>query len=135
MRAGAAAAVLLLHGVAQAATPPVANRLDAIDKAYDRCVAEATTNLDFAACGGQRLKADDLLLNEVWKRVYGASQGSAKTALLAEQRLWITYKDKSCSWWLYGRGREGQVIHYPMCRATIIEDRIRLLGSLGADAP
>ena len=136
MKAWAASlAVLLAHGAAQAATPLVANRLAAIDNAYDRCVAAAKTNMDFGLCGGHRLKADDELLNEIWKRVHGASRGSAKTALLAEQRLWITYKDKSCSWWLYGRGREGQVLHYPMCRSTIIEDRVRLLDSLASAAP
>ncbi len=136
MKAWAASlAVLLAHGAAQAATPLVANRLAVIDNAYDRCVAAAKTNTDFGLCGGHRLKADDQLLNDVWKRVYAASKGSAKTALLAEQRLWITYKDKSCSWWLYGQGREGQVLHYPHCRSTIIEDRVRLLNSLGIDAP
>jgi len=136
MKAGAVLlAVLAAGGAAQAATPPVADRLAAIGKAYDRCLGAAKTNTDFGLCGGARLQADDQLLNEVWKRVHGPSKGSAKTALLAEQRLWITYKDKSCSWWLYGRGREGQVIHYPMCRSTIIEDRIRLLASLGSDAP
>ena len=51
----------------------------------------------------------------------------SKAALLSEQRLWIAYKDKSCAWWLDGRGREGQVIHYPLCRATVVEDRIALL--------
>ena len=127
-------AVLCLLGVAQAATPPAPDRLGAIGQAYDRCVAKARTNLDFGACGGRRLTADDALLNDVWKRVHGGSQGSAKAALLAEQRLWIAYKDKSCSWWLYGQGREGQVIHYPLCRSTIIEDRIRLLNALGANA-
>jgi uncharacterized protein YecT (DUF1311 family) len=137
MKAWAASlAVLLASGAAQAATPPpVANRLAVIDNAYDRCVVAAKTNTEFGLCGGQRLKADDQLLNDLWKRVYAASRGSAKTALLAEQRLWITYKDKSCSWWLYGQGREGQVLHYPICRSTIIEDRVRLLDSLGTGAP
>ena len=127
-------AVLAMGGAAQAAAP-VADRLGVIRTTYDRCLASAKTNTDFGLCGGERLTADDRLLNDVWKGVYSASKGSAKTALLAEQKLWISYKDKSCSWWLYGRGREGQVLHYPMCRSAIIEDRVRLLASLVAVAP
>ena len=55
-----------------------------------------------------------------------------KSALLTEQRLWIAYKDRSCQWWLNERGREGQVIHYPLCRAAVIENRIQILASLEA---
>ncbi len=130
MRAWAASlAALSLLGGAALAQPPGSTpaRLDAINKTYDRCMNKAITNPQFSACGAARLKADDLLLNDAWRRVYGQTRGPGKPALLAEQRLWIAYKDKSCAAWLADRGREGQVIHYPLCRSTVIEERIRML--------
>ena len=112
--------------------PDVAARLKAIDDAYPRCMdASNGSNPEWAACGGERIAADEALLNELWPQVYGPMEGEAKKALLAEQRAWITYKDKSCLWWLDGYGREGQVVHYPLCRSGVIEDRIRQLNEMG----
>jgi uncharacterized protein YecT (DUF1311 family) len=98
--------------------------------AYNRCVQSAKTNLQFGECGGARLKNGDALLNAVWQRVYKRLKGSSKASLLAEQRLWIAYKDHACQWWLNDYGREGQVIQYPLCRAAVIESRIEVLAAL-----
>ena len=132
MRISAAlvAALSLLGGAANAQPSPTLAAVKALATAYDRCVDRAGNNLAFGECGGARLRNGDALLNTVWKRVYGRAVGSSKAALLAEQRLWIAYKDRSCQWWLNDYGREGQVIHYPLCRAAVIEGRIQILAGL-----
>lgn len=124
------AALGLIGGAAQAAPSPVYGQVKALDAAYNRCVQNAKTNLAFGECGGARLKNGDALLNATWKRVYGRIKGSGKASLLAEQRLWIAYKDRSCQFWLNDFGREGQVIQYPVCRAAVIESRIEILAAL-----
>ncbi len=133
MKAGAAlSAVLCLIGGGAVAQPAdsTADRLAGLEVAYGECTHKAVTNPDYGVCGAARLKDGDTLLNEVWKRVYGDASGEVKRALLAEQRLWIAYKDRSCQFWLDGQGREGQVIHFPRCRAAVIEDRIGLLDDM-----
>jgi uncharacterized protein YecT (DUF1311 family) len=114
-------------GSAWAQTPSADDRLNHIVETYDACTSKAVTNPDFSICGGARTEADEALLNAVWKTAYGNVKDASKAALLTEQRLWVAFKDKSCLWLLDGYGREGQVIDYPMCRASVIEDRIRAL--------
>ncbi len=97
-------------------------------------MARAVTNPDYSACGGSRTQADDVLLNETWRGVYSGVNPEGRAALLDEQRAWIAYKDKSCLWNLEGQGREGVVIRFPACRATVIEDRILDLVAI-ADKP
>lgn len=93
------------------------------DKPYDACMGKAVTNPDYGQCGGALVGREDKRLNTVWARVVAKLDPAQKAALLAEQRLWIAFKDKSCGFWLEGNGREGQVIHFPACRAQIIADR------------
>jgi len=126
-----AAAVLAAAAPAFAQTKAVEAKLKRIAQTYDRCMAKAVTNPDYGICGAGRTDADDVLLNEVWRGVFAPMDGAAKEALLDEQRAWIAYKDKSCLWWLEGQGREGQVIHFPQCRSTVIEDRILDLTAIG----
>ena len=120
-------AIALTAGAAWAQTPSADDRLNHIVETYDRCAAKAVTNPDFSICGGARTEADEALLNDVWKTAYGNLEAPAKASILTEQRLWIAFKDKSCLWLLDGYGREGQVIDYPVCRAGVLEDRIRAL--------
>ncbi|KAA3506309.1 lysozyme inhibitor LprI family protein, partial [Agrobacterium rosae] len=58
----------------------------------------------------------------------------AKEHLLIEQRLWNAYKDSSCNFYNSDFGREGQVIHFPACRASVIERRIKDLENFSSDA-
>lgn len=62
------------------------------------------------------------------EKVYGQADGQTKTDLLAEQRLWNSYKESSCNFYANGDwGREGQVLSYPSCRASVIEARTKQL--------
>ena len=97
------------------------------DPAYDRCIQQSDgTNQAWGACGGAWIDREDARLNATWKAVLPLLEGSAAKALLAEQRAWITYKDASCAFYATGDyGREGQVLHYPTCRAMVIAARIQ----------
>ena len=128
-----AAAILILTGLgatgrAGAAGLSADDHIQEIARAYDRCIGAADNiNLNFLRCGQARIESDEALLNATWKTAYGDLEAEAKPAMLAEERAWVAYKEKSCLWLNHGYGREGDVIGYPQCRAHVIEDRIRLL--------
>jgi uncharacterized protein YecT (DUF1311 family) len=99
------------------------------DELYDRCMdASDSSNPGFAFCGGEWVARADTKLNEVWKELYSNAKENIKKDLLAEQRLWNAYKEQSCDIFRKGNwGREGEVIHFPVCRAIVIEARIKQL--------
>jgi uncharacterized protein YecT (DUF1311 family) len=103
------------------------------DALYDGCVDAAKTNADFSECGSAMLERREAELNKVWKDlIAGTSMPRTREALLAEQRAWIPYKDRSCAIWQTGDfGREGQAIHFYTCRELVLEQRINFLRSLG----
>ena len=102
------------------------------DTEYDACVEKARSNADFSRCGGAMLARREAELNRVWKLVNADLDPGVKKVLLAEQRAWIAYKDQSCSAWTTGHfGREGQVIHFYICRGDVIDARIGYLENLG----
>lgn len=105
------------------------------DDLYDKCSDGAVTNPDFAKCGGEWVARADVQLNEAWKALNArlGDREEAKQYLLAEQRLWNAYKESSCLFYNADFGREGQVIHFPICRALVIEQRVKDLTGLGAD--
>lgn len=99
------------------------------DELYDRCIdASDGTNPSFAECGSDWVARADVKLNEIWKELYSNADEITKRELLAEQRLWNAYKEQSCNFLRKGSwGREGQVLHFPACRADIIEERTKQL--------
>lgn len=65
------------------------------DKLYDKCIDQSDgTNTAWGQCGGDWLKRADGKLNATWKKIYGQADGQTKTDLLAEQRLWNSYKNR-----------------------------------------
>jgi uncharacterized protein YecT (DUF1311 family) len=124
------ARALLAAGVFGALVVPAA-----ADDAYKRCIdASDGTNPAWAACGGEWVAREDARLNAAWKRLYAASGSATKKDLLEEQRAWNAFKDKACQFYANGDfGREGQVLHFPSCRAELIARRIATLDSYGAD--
>jgi len=99
------------------------------DQLYDKCMDAADgTNPAFGKCGGDWIARADAAMNAAWKNLYTGASENSKKDLLAEQRLWNAYKEKSCEFLDNGDfGREGQVIHFPACRARIIEARTKQL--------
>ncbi|WP_337268643.1 lysozyme inhibitor LprI family protein [Oryzifoliimicrobium ureilyticus] len=106
------------------------------DAIYDKCMDESGgTNYGFGKCGGEWVARADAKLNQVWKDLMArlGDRADAKQSLLEEQRAWNTYKESSCTFYQSDFGREGQVIHYPACRAGVIEQRIKDLEDYGSD--
>lgn len=100
------------------------------DEYYDRCVAQGRTSTDFAECGNVWVEREEVALTQAWRRVYGGlSSQSAKSSLLAEQRLWIAYKDASCRFFNTSEefGSIGWSISLPQCRARVIHERVNQL--------
>lgn len=105
----------------------------AADDLYDQCLKKADgTNTAWAQCGGEWITREDAKLNKAWHQVYGQTDGQTKTDLLAEQRLWNAYKESSCNFYANGDwGREGQVLNFSECRASVIAARTAELQEYG----
>lgn len=100
----------------------------ASDALYTQCMdASDGTNTAWAECGGAWVKRADMALNEAWTALLaGIDDKDLREALVSEQSAWVTYRDSSCEFWATGAyGREGQVLDFPACRATVIETRTR----------
>lgn len=102
------------------------------DDAYDQCLqASDGTNAGWSECGGDYLDRLDAELNDTWKAVFPGMTTDGKASLRAEQRAWNDFKELSCLHLANGDyGREGQVLQFPICRGTIIEQRIGYLNTL-----
>lgn len=117
-------------------TLALAASLALADQGYDKCMEKAVTNQDFSACGTAMLERRDAELNRVWRETAAELDAPAKAALLEEQRQWLAFRDKSCTWWTTGAfGREGQTVHFYTCRAGVIDARIEYLGAVGSGEP
>lgn len=95
------------------------------DEQYDRCIGQSDgTNQEWAVCGGEWIGREDARLNEAWRRLLADVSERTEADLRTEQRAWIAYKDLSCLFHANGdRGREGQVLGFPACRAGVIASR------------
>ena len=122
------AALLLL------AAPPALAPVSALaDDAYDKCMdASDGSNPAWAACGDELVRREDARLNATWKRVFAETGDQTKKDLLAEQRAWNAFKERSCKFYANGEwGREGSVVHFMLCRAAVIAARTKDLEDYG----
>lgn len=83
----------------------------------------------------QRLRRHQRRLGRVRlgrKRIYEGLPARTKADLLEEQRAWNAFKEKSCLFYANGDwGREGQVLSFPNCRASVIAERTATLEAYG----
>jgi uncharacterized protein YecT (DUF1311 family) len=102
------------------------------DDAYDKCMNSSEgTNTAWAGCGGAWIEREEGRLAISWERVRNGLTGTSRTSLETEQRAWLAYKNASCEMFKSGYfGREGQVLHFPVCRAGLIAARVRELDVL-----
>ncbi|MAF74419.1 MAG: hypothetical protein CL820_08410 [Croceicoccus sp.] len=106
------------------------------DEYFERCVAQGSTSTDFAQCGAAWVEREEAALTQAWRRAYGSlSTQKAKSSLLAEQRLWISYKMASCKFYNTSEefGSIGWSIQLPHCRAKVISDRVNQLNDYRRD--
>lgn len=104
------------------------------DDAYDKCTdASDGSNPAWAACGDELVRREDARLNATWKRVFAETEDETKKDLLAEQRAWNAFKERSCKFYANGEwGREGSVVHFMLCRASVIAARTKDLEHYGS---
>lgn len=124
--------LLLAFGSPVAAqAPAVDGRLSALGECLERSDG---TNTAWGICGGAEVERQEQRLNAAWKRVSPMLDPQSRADLLAEQRAWISFKDKSCLYLANGqKGRQGQVLEFPACRAAVVADRAGYLESLVRD--
>lgn len=105
----------------------------AADEIYDKCINESDGgNAAWSDCGSAWLKREDDKLNAVWKRIHEKVPAQTKADLLEEQRAWNAFKEKCCRFYANGDwGREGQVLHFPNCVASLIAERTATLEAYG----
>ena len=141
--------LLVTCGIATAgAQAPSSRRTTRTADPYDACLKRATTNAEYSDCGGAELARQEARLAATWRAVLATFRPDSgeiqldsadivpkRQALVAEQRAWVRYKDLACRHWLYGNGREGQVLHYPICKVDVIRDRVTELRETFLDAP
>lgn len=109
---------------------------------YQKC--DARKGSIPADCGSRLIQREDARLNAAWRKLdiqlRAGFTPQTRVDLLAEQRAWITYKDRACrfysnvqDWGSMGRSYDG-----PLCKAEVIARRAneleRLLCSRGPDA-
>jgi uncharacterized protein YecT (DUF1311 family) len=104
------------------------------DDIYDKCIAKTSDNASWAQCGGEWMQREDDKLNKTWKVLFAKVDGQTKTDLLAEQRLWVAFKEKACKFYANGDwGRQGEVLNYPACQAGLIASRTKDLQNYAKD--
>ena len=114
-------------------SPAFSKDSDQGEKDWQTCMGKSDgSNAAWGGCGKEWLKREDDKLNATWKKVFEQATGQTKTDLLAEQRLWNTYKEGSCQLYANGDwGAERAVLDYVSCRAGVIDKRITDLESYG----
>jgi uncharacterized protein YecT (DUF1311 family) len=105
-----------------------------IIKQHDLCVSAHSDNMSWGGCGATEVDALDKELNKSWETVSSlmkdASPENFKT-LLADERLWIKWKEQACLYWKGDNfGSEQDVLSYPGCVAGILQNRIVQLDNL-----
>lgn len=99
----------------------------------DTCVEKAgMVDLDIKDCYVELANTEDARLNLNWARLLKAVGGKSSevgTALLAEQRTWITYKEAACKHYLYAGGTLNR-ISGQICYVELITRRADELADL-----
>jgi len=106
---------------------------------WKKCVDIAKDNVERSHCGVAEINREEERLNEAWKKALACFADpfmkGAKQKFLDEQRLWIKWKDASCTF--YGEqeafGRDGSVLDFPLCRASVIIERAKFLETFAKD--
>lgn len=99
-----------------------------IPAAHAADCGNASTQMDLNACAAAAFKADDAVLNQLYRQIKArlSGNGTAQKQLLAAQRAWIAYRDAECSF--AASGVEGGSA-YPMvvtgCRDELTKRRIK----------
>jgi uncharacterized protein YecT (DUF1311 family) len=103
------------------------------DDTYDVCLREADVSMqDMGACGGAWMEREDARLNDAWQALLEELPEESQPMLRDEQRAWLSYRDKSCLFYLdpANYGSIGRHLSYPSCRAFVIAQRTQALNEI-----
>lgn len=82
------------------------------------------TNTEWGECTAKEVRSQENRLNRAWKKLLPLLDEKSRTDMIAEERAWAAFKDKSCVFYANGEwGREGEVVHFGYCRAAVVSKR------------
>ncbi|MFV0281262.1 MAG: lysozyme inhibitor LprI family protein [Rhodoblastus sp.] len=125
--------VLVLAGLGWACGFGWACGAQAGEAAYRVCVGKVgASDAALARCGDERIKRANAALDEAFKSVLGDMPAeTSKKALMEEQAAWTAFREKSCLMFSSGDfSRDIEVVSFAVCRAGIIESRVKYLTGL-----
>ncbi len=74
-----------------------ANKENSYSTTYDNCLDQAVSTLDMRKCIKAELVYQDKVLNKNYHTLMRRLNPDQKNMLRDAQRVWITYRDKSCA--------------------------------------
>ena len=122
------AASLVGATVASAQPVPASPPSSPAERAYDRCLDQASSTTAQQQCGTAFLLQEERLLSAAWRQIEAGFSAPQRVGLLAEQRAWIAYKDRSCL--IFNDpmfGSMGAASGFANCRGQVIRQRIERL--------
>ena len=124
--------IILAIGLALIAVPAMAQpHAKEEDTALKACMDKADDNAAMGKCAVAYAKRQEAALTKAWKRAYSLMDNKdAKKALLDEQRAWVKFNDKACSFWNKGDFGSQIVVTAPMCLANIVKNRVDQLNEI-----
>jgi uncharacterized protein YecT (DUF1311 family) len=121
--------------LALCAMAPLPGHAADLSQEYGKCIAANDTNTGLIECSMQEIDRQEKRLAEAWTAVSAAMQQVSPESfslLLKGEIAWGQYKDSACDFYTRQAdfGREGTVLRFGACKATIIADRIQDLAAI-----
>jgi uncharacterized protein YecT (DUF1311 family) len=113
-------------------SPARANDWNPTDPALQACLSKANDNdLTMKDCYYDFAQREDVRMNANWHRLMAnvGKKSDAGSALLAEQRAWLAYRDAACLNYAYGDGTLDRLLG-ASCYAKIVSRRADELADL-----
>ncbi len=90
------------------------------------CLNEATTNTEFLECTRTKIDEAESELKAEYRRLlesFGGDETEQGRALTREQEKWRKFRESACETYFVNWGREGEILHGPLCIASVVEHR------------
>ena len=96
---------------------------------YQKCMDNvdlgALKNSQFAACGEQELKQQDVTLNASYNKLRAGLSPEQREALIKGQRAWLTYRENWCRFEEVGPSAPGGYANYTSCLLFVTDLQIK----------
>lgn len=109
---------------------PSSGDVSMLRSSYGECIkASGGVVPEMQACIEEEFEYQDSRLNDVYRRLLEASEGSKKIELESSQKLWLTERDSKCGWDASEEG-QGQRIEANDCFLEMTAKRVKELEAM-----